>query len=163
MPVDQFSCFVVIRGGREEKIVKPPISQLSTTEQKKARQQWKQDQRKLRERNRAMEDILNFTPESMDTTPIEVPAEFQPNPPNIDRGNIVSLDPPRASSTPERVANSNVKWLREKAKLRRKMHKMKSEMEVAKKESEKLRKRVERLRAKESKKQKEKSNTEGKR
>ena len=76
---------------------------------------------------------FEFYTKSMDTTPIEVPAEFQPNPPNIDRGNIDSLDPPRASSTPERVANSKVKRLREKAKLRRKMHKMKSEMESKKK------------------------------
>ena len=69
----------------------------------------------------------------MDNTPIEVPAEFQPNPPNIDRGNIVSLDPPRASSTPERVANSNVKWLRENAKLPCKMHNMKRKWKLPKK------------------------------
>ena len=36
---------------------------------KKVRQQWKQDQREHRGRYRAMEEILNFTPESMDTTP----------------------------------------------------------------------------------------------
>ena len=65
---------------------------------------------KHRERNRAMKEFLNFTPESIDTTPIEDPAEHQPNPPNIDRGNV-SLDVHqlRASSTPQTVASSNMK------------------------------------------------------
>lgn len=72
--------------------MKPPISQLSRTEQEKVRQQWKQDQRKHRERKRAMEEILNFIPESMDTTPVELLAELQPNLPNIDRENIFNVD-----------------------------------------------------------------------
>ncbi|KAJ8367408.1 hypothetical protein AAFF_G00318110 [Aldrovandia affinis] len=124
------------RRRREGKIVKPRISQLSRKEQEKLKQQWKQDQRKHRERRRATEEILNFTPESLDTTPTEPPAEPQPNPPNTDRENIVSVDvmQPRASSTPQRVAstNSNKKWLREKAKMRSKMHKMKREIEAGK-------------------------------
>lgn len=84
-------------------------------------------------------EIMNFTPESMDTTPIDLPAELQPNPPNIDKEKIVSVgvQQPRASSTPQGVASSDMKWQREKAKLHSKMHKMKGEMEAAKRESEK--------------------------
>lgn len=106
--------------------MKPPISQLSKQEKEKMRQQWRQDQRKHRDRERAMEEILNFIPES-----IEPPAELEPNPPNKDDPNlepnppnkddIVSVDTPKASSTPQRKACST--WEREKAKLRRKMQK----------------------------------------
>lgn len=80
------------------------------------RQQWRQDQRKHRDRKGAMEQILNFTPES-----IELPKEFEPNPPNKD--DIVSVDTPKVSSTPQRKACS--RWKREKAKLHRKMQKLK--------------------------------------
>lgn len=113
------------RRKREGKIVKPPISQLSKQEKKKMRQQWRRDQRKHRDRKRAMEDILNFTPESR-----EPPAELEPNPPNKD--DIVSVDAPKASLTPQREACS--RWKREKAKLCRKMQKIKQEVEVAKRE-----------------------------
>ncbi|XP_049421729.1 uncharacterized protein LOC125882102 [Epinephelus fuscoguttatus] len=141
------------------------------------RQQWRQDQRKHRDRERAMEEILNFIPES-----IEPPAELEPNPPNKDEPNlepnhpnkdepnlelnppnkddIVSVDTLKASSTPQRKACS--RWKREKAKLRRKMQKMKREVEAAKRESEKLRKRIEILKKMKPEKQKAKS-TEGNR
>lgn len=79
-----------------------------------------------------MEEILNFTPEST-----EPPAELEPNPPN--KGDIVSVDAPRASSSPQREACS--RWKREKAKLHRKIQKMKREVEAAKRESEELRKK----------------------
>lgn len=85
---------------------------------------------------------MNFTPES-----IESPAELEPNPPNMD--DIVSVDTPKASSTPQRGECS--RWKREKAKLRRKMQK------AAKKQSDKLRKRIERLKKMKPEKQKAKS------
>lgn len=139
--------------------MKRPISQLFRTEQEKVRQQWKQDQRKHRERKRAMEEILNFTAVPMDITPVELRAELQPNLPNTDRENIVSVDveQPRASSTPQRVESSDIKWQWQKAKLCRKMHKMKRDMQAAKRESEKWWKCTERLRKKKSGKQKAKS------
>ena len=118
--------------------MKPPISQLYKQEKKKMRQQWRQDKKKH-------EEILNFTPES-----IEPPAELEPNSPNKD--DIVSVDTPKASSTPQRDACN--RWKRDKAKLRRKMQKMKREVESAKRESEKLRKRIERLKKMKPEKQK---------
>ena len=98
-----------------------------------------------------MEEILKFTPES-----IEPPAELEPNPSNKD--DIVSVDRPKASSTPQRKACSRLKW--EEAKLRRKMQNIKREVEAAKRESEKFRKRIERLKKMKPEKQKAKS-TEG--
>lgn len=68
------------RKKRERDKLKFLISQLSRTEEKKVRQQEQQDQRKHREGKRAMEEILNLTPESINTSPIEVQADLQPNP-----------------------------------------------------------------------------------
>jgi len=90
--------------------VKPPISQLSKQEKKKMRQQWRQDQKKHRDRKRATEEILNFTPES-----IESPAELEPNSPNV------SVDTPKASSTQQREACNYVKyflWVRVRFKTK---------------------------------------------
>jgi hypothetical protein len=150
--------------------VKPPISQLSKAEQDKVRKQWKEDQRKNRERKRAMEEILNITQESLDTTPILVApesvdpspiAQLQPDPPNINAENILDDQQPRASSTPLR-ANS-FRWQRERAKLRRDMNRMKREMEAARQETERFRKRLERLRQNRARSQeKVKFKTQGK-
>ena len=152
--------------------MKPPISQLSKAEQDKVRKQWKKDQRKNRERKRfpPMEEILNFTPESLDTTPIAVApesadlspiAQLQPDPPNINAENSLDDQQPRASSTPLR-ANS-FRWQRERAKLRRDMNRMKREMEAARQETERFRKRLERLRQNRARSQeKVKFKTQGK-
>ena len=146
--------------------MKPPISQLSRAEQDKVRKQWKDDQRKSRERKRATEEILNFTPESLDTTPIAVAplspiAQLQPDPPNIDAENRFEQQP-RASSTPLRARR--LRWKRERAKLRSDMFRMKREMEAAKKETERFRKRLERLSKNRTKSQENaKSTTQGKR
>ena len=150
--------------------MKPPISQLSKAEQDKVRKQWKEDQRKNRERKRAMEEILNFTPESLDTTPIAVApesadlspiAQLQPDPPNINAENSLDDQQPRASSTPLRA--SSFRWQRERAKLRRDMNRMKREMEAARQETERFRKRLERLRQNRARSQeKVKFKTQGK-
>ena len=138
--------------------MKPPISQLSRTEQDKVRK-------------RAMEEILNFTPESLDTTPIVVTpeslgpspiAQLQPDPPNIAAENSLDVQQPRASSTPLRAGS--IRWQRERAKLRRDMNRMKREMEAARKETERFRKRLERLRQNRTRSQgNAKSTTQGKR
>ena len=85
-----------------------------------------------------MEEILNITPESLDTTPILVApesvdpspiAQLQPDPPNINAENILDDQQPRASSTPLRA--SSFRCQRERAMLRRDMNRMKREMEAA--------------------------------
>ncbi|XP_072518037.1 uncharacterized protein [Salminus brasiliensis] len=73
------------RRKREGRIGRPLISQLSRTEKEKVRQQWKQYQRKYRERKKATEESLRNL-DSAATAPVELP-------PNADGQNArISVD-----------------------------------------------------------------------
>lgn len=154
--------------------MRPPVSQLSTAKQDKRRAQRRKDQRKHRERQRAVEEILNFTPESFDTTPVAVAPQAVDVSPIVQLQQDTSItvsessvsfnvQEPRASSSPVRVASNNLKWRQEKSRFRYKMNTMKREMDAAKRETEKLRKRIERLKKNRSKKQNEKPTTKANR
>ncbi|KAA0712540.1 hypothetical protein E1301_Tti019064 [Triplophysa tibetana] len=136
------------------KIVKKTISQLSKAQQEKMRQQWRDYQKKHREGTRILDKIMNFTPESMNSSaaddPVDLPVEAQPNPPDQEYANMFVQDgkQPQASSTPEkeiRVKKRCRILQKEKAYLRKEMLKLKRQLAATKQTSEKLRKSLERL------------------
>lgn len=135
--------------------MKKTISQLSKAQQEKTRQQWRDYQKKHREGTRTLDKIMNFTPESMNSSaaddPVDLPVEAQPNPPDQEYANMFVQDgkQPQASSTPEKEIRVKKRFLRilqkEKAYLRKEMLKLKRQLAATKQTSEKLRKSLERL------------------